>query len=30
MRFFLGMIFGAILGIALMCIVSADRERRDI
>lgn len=30
MRFFLGMIFGAILGIALMCIVSANREETDV
>lgn len=30
MRFFLGMIFGAILGIVLMCIVSANREETDV
>ena len=30
MRFLLGMICGAILGIALMCIVSANKEKRDV
>ena len=27
---FLGAIFGAIMGITLMCIVSANREDRDV